>query len=37
MVDTPKAELLRSQKYNTKKNQIGFDIEKAAFDLWGGM
>lgn len=35
MVDAPKAELLRSEKYNTKKNRIGFDIEKAAFDLWG--
>src|SRR5574344_2331960 len=35
MVDTPKAELLRSKKYNAKKNLIGFDIEKTAFDLWG--
>jgi transposase len=35
MVDAPKAELLRSKKYNAKKNLIGFDIEKAAFDLWG--
>ena len=35
MVDAPKAELLRSEKYNIKKNQIGFDIEKAAFKLWG--
>lgn len=35
MVDAPKAELLRSEKYSTKKNRIGFDIEKTAFDLWG--
>ena len=34
-VDAPKAELLRSEKYNVKKNQIGFDVEKAAFELWG--
>ena len=34
-VDAPKAELLRSKKYNVKKNQIGFDVEKAAFELWG--
>ena len=35
MVDAPKAELLRSAKYNAKKNQIGFDVEKYAFELWG--
>lgn len=35
MVDAPKAKLLRSEKYNTKKNQVGFDVEKAAFELWG--
>ena len=35
MIDRPKAELLRSKKFNAKKNQIGFDIEKTAFDLWG--
>lgn len=37
MVDTPKAELLRSKKYNAQRNLIGFDIEKTAFDLWGLM
>lgn len=35
VMDKPKAELLRSKKYNAKKNQIEFDIEKTAFDLWG--
>ena len=35
MIDRPKAELLRSKKFNAKKNQIGFDIEKTAFALWG--
>ncbi len=35
MVDAPKAELLRSEKHNVKKNQIGFDVEKASFNLWG--
>lgn len=34
-VDAPKAELLRSGKRETKKNRIGFDVEKAAFELWG--
>lgn len=34
IVDVPKAELLRSEKQNAKKNSIGFDIEKVAFDLW---
>ena len=35
IVDAPKAELLRSEKYNAKKNQIGFDVEMTAFELWG--
>ncbi len=35
MVDAPKAELLRSAKYNAKKNRINFDVEKYAFELWG--
>lgn len=35
MVDVPKAKLLRSGKYNAKKNRIGFDVEKAAYELWG--
>lgn len=34
-VDAPKTELLRSEKYNAKKNRIGFDVEKVAFELWG--
>lgn len=34
-VDAPKTELLRSGKYNAKKNRIGFDVEKVAFELWG--
>lgn len=34
-LDAPKAEMLRSEKYNAKKNRIGFDIEKTAFELWG--
>ena len=35
IVDAPKAELLRSEKYNAKKIQIGFDVEMTAFELWG--
>lgn len=35
MVDAPKVQLLRSEKRNTKKNLIGFDVEKAAYELWG--
>lgn len=35
IVDSTGAELLRSQKYNTRKNRIGFDIEEVAFRLWG--
>lgn len=35
MVDAPKIQLLRSEKRNTKKNLIGFDVEKAAYELWG--
>jgi transposase len=35
MVDTPKVQLLRSEKRNAKKNLIGFDVEKAAYELWG--
>lgn len=34
-IDTQYAEILRSEKPNPKKNQIGFDIEKTAHDLWG--
>ena len=34
LVDAPKADLLRSNKYN-KKNPIGFDVEKSAYELWG--
>lgn len=34
-VDAPKTKLLRSEKYNAKKNRIGFDVEKVAFELWG--
>ena len=38
MVDAPKAELLRSAKYNAKKNQIGFDVEKYAFEVsWANL
>ena len=33
-IDAPKIELLRSDKYNAKKNQIGFDVESAAFNFW---
>ena len=33
-IDAPKTELLRSEKYNAKKNQIGFDVESAAFNFW---
>ena len=33
-IDAPKTELLRSGKYNAKKNRIGFDVEKVAFELW---
>lgn len=36
MVDAPKVQLLRSEKRNAKKNLIGFDVEKAAYELWGG-
>ena len=32
-LDAPKAEMLRSEKYNAKKNRIGFDIEKTAFEM----
>jgi transposase len=35
MVDAPKVQLLRSEKRNAKKNLIGFDVEKAAYELWG--
>lgn len=35
MVDAPKVQLLRSEKRNTKKNLIGFDVEKSAYELWG--
>lgn len=35
MVDAPKLQLLRSEKRNAKKNLIGFDVEKAAYELWG--
>lgn len=35
MVDAPKVQLLHSEKRNTKKNLIGFDVEKAAYELWG--
>lgn len=35
MVDAPKVQLLRSEKRNTKKNLIGFDVEKVAYELWG--
>ena len=35
MVDAPKVQLLRSEKRNAKKNFIGFDVEKAAYELWG--
>ena len=35
MVDAPKVQLLRSGKRNAKKNLIGFDVEKAAYELWG--
>ena len=35
MVDVPKVQLLRSEKRNAKKNLIGFDVEKAAYELWG--
>ena len=34
-IDTPRAEILRSEKRDTKKNRIDFDIEKTAHDLWG--
>jgi hypothetical protein len=34
-IDALKTELLRSEKYNAKKNRIGFDVERAAFNLWG--
>lgn len=36
MVDAPKVQLLRSEKRNAKKNLIGFDVEKDAYELWGG-
>lgn len=35
MVDAPKVQLLRSEKRNAKKNLIGFDVEKTAYELWG--
>ena len=35
MVDAPKVQLLRSEKRNAKKNLIGFDVEKVAYELWG--
>ena len=35
MVDAPKLQLLRSEKRNAKKNLIGFDVEKDAYELWG--
>ena len=35
MVDAPKVQLLRSEKRNAKKNLIGFDVEKSAYELWG--
>lgn len=35
LVDAPKVQLLRSEKRNAKKNLIGFDVEKAAYELWG--
>ena len=35
MVDAPKVQLLRSEKRTAKKNLIGFDVEKAAYELWG--
>lgn len=34
-VDKPKAELLRSEKRDIKKNRIHMDIEQVAHDLWG--
>lgn len=34
-VDVPKAQLLRCKKRIMKKNQIAFDVEQAAFELWG--
>ena len=35
MVDAPKLQLLRSEKRNAKKNLIGIDVEKDAYELWG--
>lgn len=37
MVDAPKVQLLRSEKRNAKKNLIGFDVEKAAYELFWGV
>lgn len=34
-IDTGRAEILRSEKRDTKKNRIDFDIEQTAHDLWG--
>lgn len=34
-VDTGKAELLRSKKQSLHHNDVGFDVEKQAFELWG--
>ena len=34
-IDTERAKLVRSGKRLTKKNAVGFDVEKYAFGIWG--